>query len=95
MIQSKYFLINHTCLFIIQGNFYISDTDNHRIRKVTVSTGFISTIAGTGTAGFSGDGGDATSAMVYSPHKITLDSSGKCLAIALSFFFSPFITINF
>ena len=41
------------------GNVYIADTFNHRIRKVTVSTGIITTFAGTGTAGYSGDGGAA------------------------------------
>ncbi len=40
-----------------QGNLYIADTINHRIRRVAASTGVISTIAGTGTSGFSGDGG--------------------------------------
>jgi NHL repeat len=38
-----------------QGNVYIADTFNHRVRKV--SGGIITTIAGTGTAGYSGDGG--------------------------------------
>ena len=55
---------------------YIADYSNHRIRKVTVSTGFISTVAGTGTASFSGDGGAATSATLNSPYGIALDSSG-------------------
>ena len=41
---------------------YIADTLNHRIRKVDLKTGAISTIAGTGVAGFSGDGGPATKA---------------------------------
>ncbi len=61
---------------MIVGNVYIADTNNHRIRKVTVSTGTISTIAGTGTSSFSGDGGAATSAALYYPFGITLDSSG-------------------
>jgi hypothetical protein len=42
-----------------QGNYYIADTNNNRVRKVTVATGIITTIAGNGTAGFSGDGGTA------------------------------------
>jgi trimeric autotransporter adhesin len=42
------------------GNLYIADTDNQRIRLVVASTGYISTIAGDGTSGFSGDGGAAT-----------------------------------
>jgi hypothetical protein len=58
------------------GNVYFSDGENHRIRKVTVSTGIITTIAGTGTASYSGDNGPATSATLFSPDGITLDSSG-------------------
>jgi serine/threonine-protein kinase len=44
-----------------QGNLYIADTDTHRVRKITPA-GIISTLAGTGHAGSSGDGGLATSA---------------------------------
>jgi hypothetical protein len=58
------------------GNVYIADYDNHRIRKVTVFTGIISTIAGTGTQGSTGDGGAATSAELYCPTGIALDASG-------------------
>ena len=56
---------------------YISDQLNNRVRKVTVSTGIITTIAGTGTASFTGDGGAATSASLYKPIGIALDSSSK------------------
>ena len=55
---------------------YVADTRNHRIRKVTVSNGIIITIAGTGTSSYSGDGGDATSAALYYPKNIGIDSSG-------------------
>jgi hypothetical protein len=55
---------------------YIADIDNHRIRKVTASTGIISTIAGTGTASYSGDGGLATSAALNKPIGVALDASG-------------------
>ena len=58
---------------------YIADTSNSRIRKVTVSTGIITTIAGNGTAIFSGDGGAATSAELSSPIDIALDTSGNIL----------------
>ena len=60
------------------GNVYIADCSNHRVRKVTVSTGIITTIAGTGTAtsSYSGDGGAATSAALYAPRGVALDSSG-------------------
>ena len=49
---------------------------NNRVRKVTVSTNIVSTIAGTGTSGYSGDGGPATSATVNMPVGITIDASG-------------------
>ncbi len=58
------------------GNVYIADTYNHRIRKVTVSTGIITTIAGTGSTTYSGDGGAATSATLYYPYGVALDSAG-------------------
>ncbi len=60
---------------------YIGDLDNHRIRKITVSTGTISTVAGTGTASYSGDGGAATSATLYQPIGVAVDSSGDDIAI--------------
>ncbi len=55
---------------------YISDSGSYRVRKVTISTGLISSIAGTGTNGFSGDGGAATSATVGQLYGIALDASG-------------------
>ena len=58
------------------GNVYIADTDNHRIRRVD-SSGTISTFAGTGTAGFGGDGGSATSSMFRSPQRVAVDGSGN------------------
>ena len=59
------------------GNVYIADTSNNRIRKVTVSTGIITTIAGTGTQSYSGDGGAATSATLGYPIGVALDSAGR------------------
>ncbi|HAS46583.1 MAG TPA: hypothetical protein DCS93_39235 [Microscillaceae bacterium] len=59
------------------GNIYIADQSNHRIRKIDVGTGNISTITGTGVAGFSGDGAVATSAQVNSPAGLTIDGSGN------------------
>ncbi len=59
---------------------YIADTFNHRIRKVTASTGIITTIAGSSTSGsYSGDNGQATSATIDRPVDVALDSSGICL----------------
>ena len=58
------------------GNYYIADTFNNVIRKVTPA-GVISTIAGNGTAGSGGDGGAATSAQFNGPQGIAVDSSGN------------------
>jgi RHS repeat-associated protein len=58
------------------GNLYIADFDNHRIRKVDTN-GIITTIAGTGTPGYSGDGGPAIQAQLDSPMGIALDYSGN------------------
>ncbi|MCX6618890.1 MAG: hypothetical protein NTZ98_22680, partial [Acidobacteria bacterium] len=57
------------------GNLYIADTNNQRVRKVTPD-GFISTYAGTGQRGFSGDAGPATRAQLSSPARLAVDSSG-------------------
>ena len=67
---------------------YIADSTNQRIRKVTVSTGIITTIAGTGTAGtgsfsYSGDGGAATSATLNYPYGVAVDSSGRQFIVFL------------
>jgi len=59
------------------GNVYIADSNNARIREVTASTGVISTIAGNGTVGYSGDGGAATSAELNGPSGVALDSAGN------------------
>jgi trimeric autotransporter adhesin len=60
------------------GNLYISDPDDNRIRKVATN-GIITTFAGTGTAGFSGDGGPAAQAMLSFPQGIAFDSKGDLL----------------
>ena len=57
------------------GNLYIGDTDNHCIRKV--SNGNITTVAGNGTSGFSGDNGLATNAQMTSTTGIAVDSAGN------------------
>jgi sugar lactone lactonase YvrE len=61
----------------VDGNLYIADTINHRIRRVDVSTGLISTIAGSGVNGFSGDGGPAVAAEISFPAGIAVDRSGR------------------
>jgi sugar lactone lactonase YvrE len=59
------------------GNLYLADTHNHRIRKITASNGIITTIAGTGLPGFSGDTAPATTATLALPHGLTSDSTGN------------------
>ena len=61
------------------GNVYIDDYLNNRIRKVTVSTGIITTIAGTGASSYSGDNGAATSAALKYPYGVALDALGRIL----------------
>jgi len=61
----------------VSGNVYIQDYSNDRIRKVA-TTGIISTYAGNGTAGFSGDGGQATAAEISGPVALTFDAAGNC-----------------
>ncbi len=58
------------------GNMYIADTVNNVVREISTK-GVISTIAGNGTAGFGGDNGAATSAMLSSPQGIAVDASGN------------------
>ena len=57
------------------GNVYIADEGNNKIRKITASTGYINTIAGTGIAGYSGDGSPATAAMLDTPTAVAVDHS--------------------
>jgi DNA-binding beta-propeller fold protein YncE len=61
-----------------QGNLYIADVFNHRIRKVDRS-GIITTVAGTGVAGFSGDGGPAEKAQLNEPYGVLPDREGNLL----------------
>ena len=63
------------------GDVYIVDGGNHRIRKVTLSNGTISTVVGTGSAGFTGDDGQATSAQLNRPSNIALDSVGDLFVL--------------
>jgi sugar lactone lactonase YvrE len=69
----------HEIQFDSAGNMYIAERDNHVIRKVEAKTGIISTFAGTGLPGFSGDGGPATRGQLRQPHSIAVDPSGKLL----------------
>ena len=64
----------------MSGNVFIADTYNNKIRMVT-NTGIITTIAGTGAVGSSGDGGAATSARLYHPYGLSVDISGNVYII--------------
>ncbi len=68
---------------------YIADLYNIRIRKVTLSTGIITTIAGTGTSGYDGDNGPATAAALNYPYCIALDTAGT------HSYFTPYFFFNF
>ena len=59
------------------GNLFIADTGNNRIREIAASTGVITTVAGSGTAGFSGDNGLAISARLNQPSAVAADSNGN------------------
>jgi sugar lactone lactonase YvrE len=79
-------IVSASMLFFAGGAFavpaattavYIADNQNHAIRMVSIGTGIISTVAGTGVAGFSGDGGLATSAKLHNPFGVAVDTSGN------------------
>ena len=59
------------------GNLFIADSGNQRIRRVDSVTGVISTVAGNGIPGEAGDGGPATSAELYEPSGVAVDSAGN------------------
>ena len=59
------------------GNLYIADNLSNKVRKVTISTGIITTVAGNGNSTFSGDGGQATAAGMSSPLGVKFDSLGN------------------
>jgi sugar lactone lactonase YvrE len=61
----------------LSGNIYYADYGNHRVRKVNVSTGLVSTVAGNGSVGFSGDGGIATLAKLAYPIGVAVDRLGN------------------
>lgn len=63
----------------VAGNIYISDSDNDVVRMVDHTTGVITTIAGTGIPGFSGDNGQANVASLFSPQGLALDAAGNLL----------------
>jgi hypothetical protein len=64
------------CAFDAQGNLYIAEALNHCVRRVDHYTGVITTVAGNGTPGYSGDGGPATQATLNQPYSLQIDGHG-------------------
>ena len=62
---------------------YLGDSGNNRVRKVTVSSGIISTFAGTGVGTYNGDNDQATSATLSNPYGVALDSAGTHSSLLL------------
>jgi sugar lactone lactonase YvrE len=69
----------HEIRFDAEGHLYVVERDSHVVRRVEAKTGRVSTIAGTGVRGFSGDGGPATAAQLNQPHSIAFDAAGRLL----------------
>jgi sugar lactone lactonase YvrE len=69
----------HELAFDSRGHMYIAERDNHVVRKVEGRTGVLSTLAGTGIAGFSGDGGPASKAQLRQPHSIAIGPDGRLM----------------
>jgi sugar lactone lactonase YvrE len=69
----------HEVRFDAKGNLYVAERDNHVIRRIDGKTGLISTVAGVGKPGFSGDGGPAIQAHLNQPHSILFDRDGTLL----------------
>lgn len=69
-------------VFDTAGNLYFSDTKNQRVRRIDYTTGVIRTIAGNGTAGYTGDGNKATTAELSSPTGVGVNSSGAVYIIS-------------
>ena len=71
----------HEIQFDAAGHLYIVERDNHVVRRVDRGTGVISTVAGTGHPGFSGDGGPANRAELRQPHSVAIDARRNHLLI--------------
>ncbi|MGE0131653.1 MAG: SBBP repeat-containing protein [Blastocatellales bacterium] len=65
-----------------QGNVYFSERDSHRLRKIS-RDGVLSTVAGTGEPGYSGDGGPATQAQIWTPSAVVVDQSGNIFMLTV------------
>jgi sugar lactone lactonase YvrE len=69
----------HELVFDAKGDLYVAERDNHVIRKIDMKSGMISTVAGTGMAGFAGDGGPGAKAQLRQPHSVIRDRDGSLL----------------
>ena len=69
----------HELRFDRRGDLFVVERDSHVVRKIDMRTHVITTVAGTGTPGFSGDGGAATAAQLRQPHSIAFDRDGALL----------------
>jgi DNA-binding beta-propeller fold protein YncE len=72
----------HGIVITADQQMYVADTRNHTVRKIDLKTGLISTVAGTGKAGYSGDGGPATKAEFDGTFAIAVDPTGRNLYVA-------------
>jgi DNA-binding beta-propeller fold protein YncE len=73
------FTAPHEIRFDRGGHLYVVERDAHVIRKIDARTRFVTTVAGTGVAGFSGDGGAAAQAQLRMPHSIAFAADGRLL----------------
>ena len=64
------------CAFDTTGNLFVCEATNHIVRRIDAATGIITTVAGTGEQGYSGDGGPATEATMYEPYSLAISSDG-------------------
>ena len=65
------------CSFDSAGNLFFCEARNHVVRRVDAATGVVTTVAGTGEQGYSGDGGPATEATLYEPYSLEVDADGS------------------
>ena len=65
------------------GGLYVTEVQNHRVLRLDLESGQLETVAGTGTAGYSGDGGPATAAQLYEPYEIRFDRAGNMFFVEM------------
>ena len=69
------------CAFDTSGNMFFCEARNHVVRRVDASTGHVTTVAGTGAAGYSGDDGPATDATLNEPYSLEVDAGGHIYVV--------------